>query len=80
MIDLLTKPELVRMSWDYFNSVQTKDLKYEPLLRAQDTPAIDMNKDRMSKYREQMRKYYYDPSRYKTYLEQLGITYPTLKK
>ncbi len=80
MIDLLTKPELVRMSWDYFNSVQTKDLKYEPLLRAQDTPAIEMNKDRMSKYREQMRKYYYDPSRYKTYLEQLGITYPTLKK
>jgi aminobenzoyl-glutamate utilization protein B len=26
-----------------------------------------------------MRKYYYDPTKYKTYLEQLGITYPTVK-
>ena len=26
-----------------------------------------------------MKKYYYDPSRYKTYLEQLGIKYPTVK-
>jgi aminobenzoyl-glutamate utilization protein B len=25
-----------------------------------------------------MRKYYYDPVKYKTYLEQLGITYPAL--
>ena len=34
----------------------------------------------MDKYRPEMRKYYYDPARYKTYLEQLGITYPTVKK
>jgi aminobenzoyl-glutamate utilization protein B len=26
-----------------------------------------------------MRKYYYDPTRYKTYLEQLGIQYPTVR-
>jgi aminobenzoyl-glutamate utilization protein B len=26
-----------------------------------------------------MRKYYYDPTKYPTYLEQLGIRYPTLK-
>jgi aminobenzoyl-glutamate utilization protein B len=55
-------------------------MKYEPLLRAEDTPAIEMNRDRMEKYRDQMRKYYYDPTRYKTYLEQLGIDYPTVKK
>ena len=80
MIDLLTKPELVKMAWDYFRDVQTKEIKYEPLIRAQDKPAIDMNKDRMAKYRDQMRKYYYDPTKYKTYLEQLGIKYPTVKK
>jgi aminobenzoyl-glutamate utilization protein B len=34
----------------------------------------------MAKYRAEMRKYYYDPSKYKTYLEQLEITYPTVKK
>ena len=26
-----------------------------------------------------MKKYYYDPTKYKTYLEQLGITYPTVR-
>ena len=34
----------------------------------------------MARYREQMRTYYFDPTKYKTYLEQLGITYPTIKK
>ena len=33
----------------------------------------------MDKYRPELKKFYYDPSRYKTYLEQLGITYPTVK-
>jgi aminobenzoyl-glutamate utilization protein B len=27
-----------------------------------------------------MRPYYYDPSRYGTYLEQLGIEYPTVRR
>jgi len=27
-----------------------------------------------------MKKFYYDPSKYDTYLDQLGITYPTIKK
>jgi aminobenzoyl-glutamate utilization protein B len=80
MIDLLTKPELVKLAWQYFNEVQTKDLKYQPLLREQDKPAVELNRDRMAKYREAMRKYYYDPSKYKTYLEQLGIKYPTVKR
>jgi aminobenzoyl-glutamate utilization protein B len=80
MIDLLMKPELVKMAWDYFNTVQTKEMKYEPLIRAEDTPAIDMNRDRMEKFREEMRKHYYDPTKYKTYLEQLGIQYPTVKR
>jgi aminobenzoyl-glutamate utilization protein B len=26
-----------------------------------------------------MKKFYYDPSKFKSYLEQLGIKYPTLK-
>jgi aminobenzoyl-glutamate utilization protein B len=32
----------------------------------------------MEKYRPEMRKYYFDPTRYRTYLEQLGVTYPTV--
>ena len=79
MIDLLTKPELVDQAWVYFRDVQTKDRKYEPLISPEDKPAIYLNKRTMDNYREQMRKYYYDPSKYKTYLEQLGIKYPTTR-
>jgi aminobenzoyl-glutamate utilization protein B len=79
MIDLLTKPQLVEQAWDYFRNVQTKEVKYEPLIRPQDKPAIELNTRIMERYRPQMKKYYYDPSRYKTYLEQLGIKYPAVK-
>jgi aminobenzoyl-glutamate utilization protein B len=79
LLDLVTRPELVQQAWDYFKDVQTKDTKYEPLIRAQDQPAIWLNKQTMEKFRPEMKKYYYDPSRYKTYLEQLGIDYPTIK-
>jgi aminobenzoyl-glutamate utilization protein B len=80
MIDLLTKPALVQGAWDYFRNVQTKEIKYEPLIRPEDKPAIDLNKSTMDRYRPEMRKYYYDPAKYKTYLEQLGIAYPTVRK
>ena len=80
MIDLLTTPALVDQAWDYFRNDQTKSVKYEPLIRPGDKPATDLNRGIMERYRPEMRKYYYDPSRYKTYLEQLGIEYPTVKK
>lgn len=79
MIDLLTRPELVDQAWKYFREVQTKDTKYQPLISPTDKPATYLNKRIMDTYREQMRKYYYDPSKYNTYLEQLGIKYPTTR-
>jgi aminobenzoyl-glutamate utilization protein B len=80
ILDLLMRKELIDQAWAYFRDVQTKDTKYQPLIRPQDQPAIWLNKGTMDKYRAEMKKYYYDPSRYKTYLEQLGIKYPTIKK
>jgi aminobenzoyl-glutamate utilization protein B len=79
LIDLLTKPELVEQSWKYFREIQTKDVKYQPLISPTDKPEITLNKRTMDTYREQMRKYYYNPSKYDTYLEQLGIKYPTTR-
>src|SRR5579884_2462039 len=79
-LDFLTNPDLVKQAWDYFRDVQTKDVKYQPLISADDKPAIELNKDKMEKFLPEMQKFYYDPSRYKTYLEQLGIQYPTIKK
>ena len=78
-LDLLMSPEAVQKSWAYFKDVQTKDMKYTPLIGANDQPAIGMNKEKMESFRPEMRKYYYDPAKYKTYLEQLGIRYPTVK-
>lgn len=79
-LDLLLSPDTVQKAWAYFHDVQTKDQKYIPLIAADDQPAIEMNKEKMEKFRPEMRKYYYDPAKYKTYLEQLGISYPTVKK
>ncbi len=30
----------------------------------------------MAKFRPELRKFYYDPTRYTSYLEQLGVAYP----
>jgi aminobenzoyl-glutamate utilization protein B len=79
MLDLLTTPALVQKSWDYFNNEQTKTVKYRPLIAPTDKPATWLNTKIMAEYRERMKKFYYDPSRYDTYLEQLRITYPTVR-
>ena len=71
--------ELVAKAWDYFKNVQTKDMQYKSFLRPEDKPAIWLNKETMEKYRPQMQKLYYDASKYNTYLEQLGIKYPTVR-
>jgi aminobenzoyl-glutamate utilization protein B len=79
LLDLLLKPQVVTDAWEYFNNVQTKETKYKTFLGPNDGPPTWLNEDIMAKYRPEMRKYYYDPTKYKTYLEQLGIKYPTVK-
>ncbi|MBI4266628.1 MAG: amidohydrolase [Acidobacteria bacterium] len=79
ILDVLMRPEVVSQAWDYFRNVQTKDVTYTPLIRPDDTPAIWLNEATMARYRPELRKYYYDPTRYKTYLDQLGIEYPTIR-
>jgi len=78
MIDILTHPELVKSAWDYFNNVQTKDMRYTSFLRPDDKPAIWLNQKTMETYRDRMKQFYYNPDKYDTYLEQLGIKYPTV--
>lgn len=76
ILDIATTPTLVTAAKDYFTNVQTKDQKYDPVLAATDKPPIHLNKDLMTILRPQMEKFYYDPSKHQTYLEQLGISYP----
>ena len=80
IIDMLMRPELVQGAWDYFRNIQTKDQKYIPLIGPNDQPAITMNAKILDQYRPEMKRYYYDPTKYKTYLEQLGIKYPTVRQ
>ena len=79
-LDLLTRPELVAQARDYFVNVQQKNEKYVPFIGVQDRPQIQINKETMATYRPEMRKYYYDPSKYETYLDQLGIRFPVLQR
>ena len=79
MLDILLNPDLVAKSWDYFKNIQTKDMKYKTFLRPDDKPAIWLNKETMEKFRPRMQKMYYDAGKYDTYLEQLGIKYPTVR-
>ncbi len=79
ILDFMLRPELVTQAWEYFNNVQTKDQKYIPFIAKDTPPPTWLNTAILAKYREQMKKYYYDPSKYPTYLDQLGIKYPTVR-
>lgn len=80
LLNLLIQPKIIADAWDYFRNVQTKDVKYIPFISKDTKPPVYLNKNIMDRFRPEMQKFYYDPSKYSTYLEQLGITYPTLKK
>jgi aminobenzoyl-glutamate utilization protein B len=80
ILDFLLKPELLTQAWDYFNNEQSKETKYRPMLSATDMPPSYLNKDKQEQFRPQLEKFYYDETKYDSYLEQLGIKYPTLKK
>ena len=50
-----------------------------PFITRDTPPPTHLNKAILEKYREEMKKYYYDPTKYPTYLDQLGIKYPTVR-
>ncbi len=78
LMDLFLDPSVVEAAREYFGE-QTAEHQYTPLIGPDDPPAIHLNEDRMNSFREAMRPFYYDPDRYDTYLEQLGIEYPTVR-
>jgi aminobenzoyl-glutamate utilization protein B len=79
LLDILLTPKVVADAWTYFNEEQTKVTKYKSFLGPNDGPPIWLNTEIMAKYRPAMSKFYYDAKKYPTYLEQLGIKYPTVK-
>ena len=80
IIDFLLKPQLLKEAKDYFNNVQRKNTIYKPMISMDDLPPIYLNKGKQKQFRTQLEKFYYNEKKFDTYLEQLGVTYPTLKK
>ena len=79
LLDLFLDGETVEAAWTYFNDVQTAETVYTPFISPTDQPAIWLNEGIMARWRPEMRPYYYDSTRFSTYLEQLGIEYPTIR-
>lgn len=75
-LDVLLNPEVLAAARRYFDE-QTKTTKWVSLIPEGTQPPIDLNREKMDKFRPQIEKLRYDPTRYGTYLEQLGIKYPT---
>ena len=80
VIDFLMDDQLVKDAWTYFHEEQGMELEYVPMVGEEDQPAIYINTDIMEEFRPQLEPYYYDETAHESYLDQLGISYPTLKK
>ena len=76
-LDLLLKPELIAAARDYFHA-QTRETKWQSLLPDDAKPPIELNQEKMDRFRPELRKLRYDPAKFATYMEQLGIHYPTV--
>jgi aminobenzoyl-glutamate utilization protein B len=75
-IDVLMDPDLVEEAWRYHREVQTKEYQWISLIPEGTEPPIHLNAEKMKLYRPELEKLIYDPSKYDTYLEQLGVPYP----
>ena len=79
LLDLLQSESLIEDAWNYFDELQTAEEQYDSFIGPNDPPAIEKNTEIMAEFRPRLEELYYDPSRFDTYLEQLGIEYPQLQ-
>jgi aminobenzoyl-glutamate utilization protein B len=78
-LELFLRPDLVQEAGDYFENEQKAEQDYIPFITADDPPATHLNRAIMAQFRPLLERFYYDEGRYGTYLEQLGVDYPTLR-
>ena len=79
-LEFFLEPQLTDEAWKYFNEVQTKDRTYTPFIDADDPPPVWLNTRIMAEFKPKLTPFYYDETKYGTYLEQLGIVYPTVRR
>ncbi len=78
-LDLVLKPELLEAARKYF-AEQTKETKWKSLIPVDTRPPIEINREKMERFRPALEKLRYDARRYRSYMEQLGISYPTVRR
>lgn len=78
-IELVNEPDLVAEAWRYFREETTKDFQWVSLIPEGTEPPTFLNAEKMARFRPILEGLRYDPTRFDTYLEQLGITYPTVR-
>ena len=59
---------------------QLAETAYQPFIGAEDHPPIEKNASTMAEFKERLEPLYYNPRRYATYLEQLGVDYPQVER
>jgi aminobenzoyl-glutamate utilization protein B len=77
-IDLLTTPELLTAAWEDLRRAQQEHGPWESLVPPGTEPPVHLNQEKMDRVRPALEALRYDPTRFDTYLEQLGVEYPTL--
>ena len=80
LTDFMLRPELVQAAKTYFTDVQMKSDKPQEFLTDADVPQTWINRETMARWRPEMQKFYYDADKYDTYLDQLGVKFPTYAK
>jgi aminobenzoyl-glutamate utilization protein B len=80
VLDLLRDAALRADAESYFRDEQLRGTAYEPFIGPDDAPPIEKNREIMAEFKDRLRPLYYDPTRYETYLEQLGVRYPQLER
>jgi aminobenzoyl-glutamate utilization protein B len=79
-IDLVADAALLAEAKRWFEEEQLKEYRWESLIPLDTPPPTHLNEERMARFRPRLEPLRYDPSRYATYLEQLGVAWPTLRR
>ncbi|MFQ5793119.1 MAG: amidohydrolase, partial [Acidobacteriota bacterium] len=78
VLDLLFDPRKIEPIRARFEE-DTRGVTWTSLIPEHERPPIELNAEKMARFRPKLERYHYDGESGKTYLEQLGITYPTVR-
>ena len=64
----------------YHDSLWMTRAEWQSLVPEGTQVPIELNQEKMARFRPKLEKLYSNPKKYRTYLDQLGIHYPTVQQ